>query len=89
MTRLTVRVTDPYGNPLPYAFKVINCELEGPAELIGENPLLLVGGQAALYIKAGQKTGRISIRAKALDLPDSEVGLDIIEPVQKQDQPSC
>lgn len=89
MTRLTVHVTDTYSNPLPYAFKIVTFEIEGPAELVGENPFPLVGGQAAVYIKAQQETGRVSIRARTSDLPDAEVILNIVESIQKQGQYSC
>ena len=34
-------------------------ELKGAADLIGENPFPLVGGQAALYVKARHQTGTV------------------------------
>ena len=80
MTRLSIRITDAYGNPLPYAFKIVTLKIDGPAELIGENPLLLVGGQAAVYIKAHHQTGLVTIHAKTSDLPETEVTLKLISP---------
>ncbi|MAU12075.1 MAG: hypothetical protein CL607_19790 [Anaerolineaceae bacterium] len=65
MTRLVVRITDEFGNPLRYAFSPITFEIEGPATLVGENPLALVGGQAALLIRAGQAAGTVTITASA------------------------
>lgn len=63
MTRLVFRIVDKYGNRLPYATQVVSFEIDGPAELIGENPFALVGGQAALYVRARHETGTVTIRA--------------------------
>jgi beta-galactosidase len=79
MTRLTCKVTDRFGNPLPYAFKIVRFELIGPAELIGENPLVLVGGAAGVYIKAQHQAGEVLIRAKTDQLPDASMELKIIQ----------
>lgn len=78
MTRLIVRITDEYGNPLPYAVKVVTFELEGEAELIGENPFPLIGGQAALLVKARHQAGKVVIHARAPGIPDSEIMLEIV-----------
>lgn len=78
MTRLVFKITDQYGNRLPFAIKVVSFEIEGPAELIGENPFALVGGQAALYIRAGHTAGLVTIRAKADRLPDASVTINLI-----------
>lgn len=80
MTRLIFQITDVYGNPLPYATKVVRFEIEGPAKLIGENPFPLVGGQAALYIKAQRDAGLVTVRAFAERLPTAEITLSIIQP---------
>ncbi|HEX2907618.1 MAG TPA: glycoside hydrolase family 2 TIM barrel-domain containing protein [Phototrophicaceae bacterium] len=63
MTRLVFKIVDEYGNRLPYTNQVVSFELEGPAELIGENPFALMGGQAALYVKAKREAGTVTIRA--------------------------
>jgi len=78
MTRLIFRITDSFGNPLPYAIKAISFELEGEADLIGENPFPLVGGQAALFVKARQQPGKVSIRAHADGLPCASVQLELV-----------
>jgi len=78
MTRLIFRITDPYGNPLPYAIKMVNFELAGPADLIGENPFPLIGGQAALYIKARHQAGTVTVQAYASGLPRPSASLEII-----------
>jgi beta-galactosidase len=63
MTRLVFRIVDRFGNRLPYTNQVVSFELEGPGELIGENPFALMGGQAALYVRALRQPGRVTIRA--------------------------
>ncbi|NJR12534.1 hypothetical protein HC776_01210, partial [bacterium] len=52
-------------------------EIDGPAELIGENPYAIIGGQAALYVKARHEAGTVTIRAKADRLPDAEISLTL------------
>jgi len=78
MTRLVFRVTDKYGNPLPYATTPITLTIEGDAQLIGENPFALVGGQAALYLKAGQSAGRVTVRAHAPRLASVETHITLV-----------
>lgn len=78
MTRLIFRITDDFGSPLPYATRVVTFELEGEADLIGENPFPLIGGQAALYIKARHQPGTVIVRAHAPGLPSTSVSLEIV-----------
>lgn len=73
MTRLVFRVTDNFGNRLVHANHVISFTLEGEGELIGENPFPIIGGQAALYIKATHTPGTITVRASAPRLGESVV----------------
>lgn len=81
MTRLVFRITDLYGNPLPFAAKVITFSIQGEADLIGENPFPLIGGQAALYIKARKQPGRVAIQAHAPGLPSVSVIVEIVPKV--------
>jgi len=78
MTRLVFRITDQFGNPLPYATKVVTFELEGEAELIGENPFPILGGQAALFVKARHQPGMVVIHANAPELPNVSISLEVI-----------
>ena len=36
----------------------IKFELEGPAEIIGDNPFSLIGGTGAIWIRAQERPGR-------------------------------
>ncbi|HVU12364.1 MAG TPA: glycoside hydrolase family 2 TIM barrel-domain containing protein, partial [Phototrophicaceae bacterium] len=73
MTRLVFKIVDKYGNRLPFAIAVVSFEIEGPGELIGDNPFPLVGGQAALYVKATKQAGTITVRASTPRLAPAEV----------------
>jgi beta-galactosidase len=77
MTRLVFRIVDRFGNRLPYTNQMVSFEIEGPAALIGENPFAIMGGQAALYVKAGHQAGMVMIRAMTPRLPPAEVRLNI------------
>ena len=74
MTRLVFRITDEYGNRLPYAIQpVMITLLEGDAEVIGSNPFALVGGQAALFLKAGTTASTVRLRAHTPRLDPIEI----------------
>lgn len=78
MTRLVFKIVDQYDNRLPYAIQPVHFELlEGDAELIGENPFALVGGQAALFVKAGRTAGTVRIKASTPRLDDVEVTIEL------------
>lgn len=65
MTRVVIKIEDKFGNPLPFATYPVTFEVHGEADLYGENPLVLMGGQGAVYIRARQTTGTVKIVAKA------------------------
>lgn len=77
MTRLVFKMVDKYGNRLPYAVSVVSFEIEGPAALVGTNPFPLVGGQAAIYVRASQTPGIVRVRASAPRLNSAEVTIAI------------
>jgi len=81
MTRLVFRITDEFGNPSPYATSIVEFELNGEADLIADNPFLLIGGQGALFIKARHQAGTVTVHARVKGLPEVSVSLDMI-PVQ-------
>jgi beta-galactosidase len=79
MTRLAFKIVDRFGNRLPYVNQVITFEIEGEplVELIGENPFALIGGQAALYVKAGHTPGKTIIRAQTPRLEPVSVTVNL------------
>ena len=63
-TRVVLRVTDEFGATRTYANDPILLTLEGPAELIGDNPFALVGGTGAVWIRAREQAGTVRLTAK-------------------------
>ncbi len=62
-TRIVMRVTDEYGAPRPFANDPIRLLLEGPADLVGDNPFALVGGRGAVWVRARQQPGLVEVAA--------------------------
>ena len=62
-TRVAMRIADEYGNLRRYSTAAISLTLEGPAELIGENPFSLFGGCGAVWIRAKHEPGTAVLKA--------------------------
>ena len=76
-TRVVVRVTDEFGAVRTYANDPIAFELEGPAELIGDNPFALVGGRCAVWVRAREQAGTVRLRAKHPRLGEQTVSFTV------------
>ena len=76
-TRVVLRVTDEFGAIRPMANDAIVLELDGPASLIGENPFALVGGTGAIWIRAGEGSGRVRLTATHPVLGQQQVVIDV------------
>jgi beta-galactosidase len=63
-TRVVLRVTDEFGAPRPFATGVVAFEIEGPGEIVGENPFALFGGVGAVWVRTRYAEGTIVLRAK-------------------------
>ncbi len=72
-TRVVLRVTDEFDNIRPYAGDPIVLTLEGPAEIIGDNPFALVGGTGAIWIRAKQQAGAVQLTAKHPRLGEQKI----------------
>jgi beta-galactosidase len=76
-TRVVLRVTDEYGAIRPFAADPITLELEGPAELIGDNPFSLVGGTGAVWIRAKEEPGTVKLIATHPILGKQQLQIDL------------
>ncbi len=56
-TRVVMRVTDEFGAVRTYANDPITFTIDGPAELIGDNPFALIGGTGAVWIRTRLNAG--------------------------------
>ncbi len=63
-TRVVLRVTDEYGAVRPLANAAIQLSIQGPGEIIGDNPFSLFGGVGAIWIKTKEAAGVIRLTAK-------------------------
>jgi beta-galactosidase len=61
-TRVVVRVNDEYGNVRPFATDAIRFEIDGPGELIGDNPFAVVGGTGAVWVRTKEGVGTIRLK---------------------------
>jgi beta-galactosidase len=62
-TRVVLRVTDEFSAIRPFAADAVRFEITGPAEIIGDNPFSLVGGQGAVWIRALEMSGKVKLTA--------------------------
>jgi beta-galactosidase len=77
MVRVAVQIVDRFGNILPYRMQTVDFSLEGEADFIGENPLVLVGGQAACFIRSRHSGGSVTLHARTNGLPDVSITLQV------------
>ena len=76
-TRVVLRVTDEFGAVRPFANDAIKFELLGPAEIIGDNPFSLIGGTGAVWIRAQEKAGKVTLKANHPKLGTQQAEIQI------------
>ena len=76
-TRLVLRVTDEFGAIRPYANDPVALHVEGPAELIGDNPFTLVGGTGAVWVRTREQGGTVTVTAKHPRLGEQSVSIAV------------
>lgn len=63
-TRVVLRVTNEHGGDRPFSTGAVSLQVEGPGELIGENPFALAAGVGAVWVRARQAAGVIRLHAR-------------------------
>ena len=76
-TRVVLRVTDEFGAIRPFANDAIKLELDGPAEIIGDNPFALIGGTGAIWIRAKEQPGTVKLTATHPQLGKQQVQFEL------------
>ena len=76
-TRIVLRVTDEFGNIRTYANDPIQFILTGPAKLIGDNPFALIGGTGAVWIRATEEPGTVTLKARHPRLGEQTITISI------------
>ncbi|PYQ45410.1 MAG: glycoside hydrolase family 2 [Acidobacteria bacterium] len=82
-TRVVLRVTDEFGNVQPFANDAIKLQLEGPAEIVGDNPFSLVGGTGAIWIRAQQTAGTVRLKAVHPSLGTQQAAIKLVASVEE------
>ncbi len=77
-TRVVMKVTDEFGNLMRYSTAAITIKIDGPAEIIGDNPFSLMGGCGAVWIRAGQRPGIARFTATHPALGSRQVEIKIV-----------
>ena len=83
-TRVVLRVTDEVGAIRPFANDSIKLQIEGPAEIIGDNPFSLVGGTGAIWIRAKEQAGKVTLTATHPTLGTQRVEFQITEAASEE-----
>src|SRR5579872_3925175 len=76
-TRVVLRVTDEFDRIRPFANDSVKFKLEGPAELIGDNPYSLIGGTGAVWVRAKEQPGRVRLTATHPQLGTQTVEIEM------------
>jgi beta-galactosidase len=82
-TRVVLRVTDEFDAIRPFANDAIKLELEGPADIIGDNLFVLVGGSGAVWIRAKDEPGNVRLTATHPWLGKQQVEIEIASTAQE------
>ncbi|HEY6332630.1 MAG TPA: glycoside hydrolase family 2 TIM barrel-domain containing protein, partial [Blastocatellia bacterium] len=77
-TRVVLRVTDEYGAVRSLANDAIRLEVDGAAEIVGDNPFALVGGTGAVWLRAKEQAGRVRLTAVHPTLGKRQVEIEIV-----------
>lgn len=76
-TRVVLAVTDEFGAICPFSGDAITLELDGPADIIGDNPFALVGGTGAIWIRAREQAGTVHLHANHPSLGKNEIHITV------------
>ena len=83
-TRVVMRVTDEFGAVRPFANDAIKFELQGPAEILGDNPFSLIGGTGAVWIRAKEEAGTVRLTASHPQLGKQQIQIEIAPAPEEQ-----
>ena len=79
-TRVAFAVVDKFGAPRAFAEGTVTLHIEGPGEIVGDNPFDLKdnGGAGAVYVRSlPGKTGRIRVEARHSSLGSGSVEITV------------
>jgi beta-galactosidase len=82
-TRVVLRVTDEFGAVRPFANDAIQFEIEGPGQIVGDNPFSLIGGTGAVWIRAQETPGKVRFKAIHPRLGPQQAEIEIVASAQE------
>jgi beta-galactosidase len=82
-TRVVLRVTDEFGAVRPFANDAIQFEIEGPAQIVGDNPFSLIGGTGAVWIRAQETPGKVRLKAAHPRLGPQQAEIETVASAQE------
>ncbi len=77
VTRVVLRVADEHGNTQQFGSGSVVLSIEGPGEIVGENPFGLVGGAGAVWVRTKPSAGTIRFKASHQYLGTREVSIQV------------
>ena len=78
-TRVVLKLVNSQGGWRPFSSGAVTLHVEGPGEIIGENPFSLVGGVGAIWIKSKAASGTIRLTAQHAVLGTKTVQIRVKE----------
>ena len=80
-TRVVFRAVDRHGAPRPYVEGELTFALDGPGELVGDNPFSFAdnGGVGAVWIRTSGHPGSVALRAAHATLGTAEVRIAVAD----------
>jgi beta-galactosidase len=76
-TRVVLSVTNELGGARPFSTGGVLLRLDGPGEIIGENPFALAGGVGAVWVRSREGAGTIRLRARHPYLGEKSVEIKV------------
>jgi len=76
-TRVVLGVINAEGGARPFSSAAVALKIDGPGEIIGENPFSLSGGVGAVWVKAKESSGTIHLEARHPYLPARTVKIEV------------
>jgi beta-galactosidase len=83
-TRVVLRVTNEHDGARPFSSGAILLRVDGPGEILGENPFSLAGGVGAIWVRTREAAGVIRLHARHQYLGEKvvEIKVKAAEPEQ-------
>ena len=75
-TRIVYRAVDQVGNLTPFLHEFLKLSVSGPGEIIGPHDIPIIGGTAAVWVKAGTQPGVLTLSATCARFAANDVRIE-------------